>query len=207
MRPESQMPIYQIIALDLANRIYAGEFKEGDKIYGRSTLASEYNVSPETIRKSIKILEDVNIVKSEKGSGVTISSRENALIFIRRFTHMKSLKELEQDARALIEERAKLDRELTDIITKILHYVRTLRNTNPLSPVEVEITENCRFIGKTVGEVKFWENTGGTIVGIKRRGKLILSPGPHADFQLGDILLIIGDENILDRVNIFLEKN
>jgi len=201
------MPIYQIIALDLANRIYAGEFKEGDKIYGRSTLASEYNVSPETIRKSIKILEDVNIVKSEKGSGVTISSRENALIFIRRFTHMKSLKELEQDARALIEERAKLDRELTDIITKILHYVRTLRNTNPLSPVEVEITKNCRFIGKTVGEVKFWENTGGTIVRIKRRAKLILSPGPHADFQLGDIFLIIGDENILDRVNIFLEKN
>lgn len=204
MKTENQMPIYQIIALDIANRIYDGEFKEGEKIYGRSTLAGEYNVSPETIRKSIKILEDVQIVRSEKGSGVIISSRENALKFIRRFSDIKSLKELEQEARSLINERAALDKKLTDTITKILHYSGALRNTNPLSPVEVEITEKCRFIGKTAGEVKFWENTGGTIVAIKRKGQLILSPGPHATFELGDILLIIGDEKIIDRVNLFL---
>ncbi len=206
MKSETHMPIYQIIALDMANRIYDGEFREGEKIYGRSTLAGEYNVSPETIRKSIKILEDLNIVKSEKGSGVIISSRKNALTFIRRFSDMKSLKELEQEARALIEERARLDKKLTETITKILHYTGALRNTNPLSPVEAEITENCRYIGKTVGEVKFWENTGGTIVAIKRKGKLILSPGPHATFESGDILLIIGDENVLNRVNLFLEQ-
>ncbi|KAA5773548.1 GntR family transcriptional regulator, partial [Pseudomonas aeruginosa] len=116
--------------LDIANRIYDGEFKEGEKIYGRSTLAGEYNVSPETIRKSIKILEDVQIVRSEKGSGVIISSRENALKFIRRFSDIKSLKELEQEARSLINERAALDKKLTDTITKILHYSGALRNTN-----------------------------------------------------------------------------
>ena len=206
MTIEKQMPIYQIIALDIANRIYNGEFKEGQKIYGRSVLASEYNVSPETIRKAIKILEDVEIVKSEKGSGVTITSRENALKFIHRFSDIKSLKELEQEARALVKERARLDEQLTNVITKMLHYTRALRNTNPLSPVEVEITEKCRFIGRTAGDVKFWEHTGGTIIAIKRKGKLILSPGPHATFKVGDILLVIGDEKIIERVKAFLEQ-
>ena len=41
---------YLKIALDLANRITRGELQEGSRIYGRSLMASEYQVSPETIR-------------------------------------------------------------------------------------------------------------------------------------------------------------
>ena len=42
------MPIYQKIALDLANKIYTGNIAEGSTLYGRSVLAGKYNVSPET---------------------------------------------------------------------------------------------------------------------------------------------------------------
>ena len=41
---------YLQIALDLVSIIAKEEFSEGSKIYGRSVMASEYNVSPETIR-------------------------------------------------------------------------------------------------------------------------------------------------------------
>ena len=45
---------YLQIALDLATRIAKGELPEGSRIYGRSVMASEYNVSPETIRRALR---------------------------------------------------------------------------------------------------------------------------------------------------------
>ena len=54
-------PVYSQIALDIAMRISRGEIQESTKLYGRSVLASQYGVSPETIRRAIKILEDVQI--------------------------------------------------------------------------------------------------------------------------------------------------
>lgn len=45
------LPQYMQIALSIAGRIAGGDVPEGAKISGRSKLSSEYNVSPETIRK------------------------------------------------------------------------------------------------------------------------------------------------------------
>ncbi|MEK6453448.1 TrkA C-terminal domain-containing protein [Caldifermentibacillus hisashii] len=206
MQIRTQMPAYQRIALDIANRIYNDELKVGDKIFGRSTLASEYHVSPETIRKAIKILEDVEIVKSTKGSGVVITSKENAYKFIHRFSNMESLKDLEKKTKEYLRDRETLDKKIFETIEKIIDYSGKLRNTNPLIPIEVEIPETFRHIGKTVGEVKFWQNTGGTVVGMKRNGQLIISPGPFATFQPGDILLIVGSEQVLQRVTHFFNE-
>ena len=47
---------YLQIALDLATRISKGELPEGSRIYGRSVMASEYNVSPETIRRGQTVI-------------------------------------------------------------------------------------------------------------------------------------------------------
>ena len=98
----AQIPTYERIAIDLANRIYDGKFKVGEKIHGRSTLASEYKVSPETVSRAIKILEDVEIVQSTKGSGIVISSRENAYKYIHRFSNLASIKDLEKEMNTLL---------------------------------------------------------------------------------------------------------
>jgi K+/H+ antiporter YhaU regulatory subunit KhtT len=201
---QAKMPAYERIAIDIANRIYDEKFKVGEKIRGRSTLASEYNVSPETVRKAIKILEDVEIVQSTKGSGVVISSRENAYKYIKRFSGLTTMKELEIQMRTLISERERLDEELGQTVEKMFDFTRKLRHTNPLSPIEVEIPATCIHIGKTIAELMFWQNTGGTIVGIKRKGELTLSPGPYASIQPEDVLLIIGDEKTYERVIHFM---
>ncbi|MEH7106679.1 MULTISPECIES: TrkA C-terminal domain-containing protein [Bacillaceae] len=202
----TQMPTYERIAIDLANRIYNGEFKVGEKIHGRSTLASDYKVSPETVRRAIKILEDVEIVHSTKGSGIIISSRENAFKYISRFSNLESIKDLEKKMNSLMEERNVLDERLFDTLRKILDYSGKLRHTNPLTPIEVEVFPGCTHIGKTISDVKFWQNTGGTVIGIKRNGELIISPGPYVLILEGDILLVIGDEKTLDRVIHFLNE-
>ena len=201
----TQIPTYERIAIDLANRIYDGKFKVGEKIHGRSTLASEYKVSPETVRRAIKILEDVEIVHSTKGSGIVISSRENAFKYIHRFSNLASVKDLKKQMNHLIEEREKLDEQLYETLTKIMDYSDNLRHTNPLAPLEIEIFPGCIHIGKTISDMKFWQNTGGTVIGMKRKGETIISPGPYALIQEGDILLVIGDEKTYERVQHFLE--
>src|SRR3954451_8176804 len=203
---KAQIPTYERIAIDLANRIYDGKFKVGEKIHGRSTLASEYKVSPETVRRAIKILEDVEIVHSTKGSGIVISSRENAYKYIHRFSNLASIKDLEKEINMLVKEKNKIDEQLLDTVKKITDYSTKLRHTNPLAPIEVEVFPGCIHIGKTISEVKFWQNTGGTVIGMKRKGELIISPGPYALIQEGDILLIIGDEQTFDRVIHFMEE-
>jgi K+/H+ antiporter YhaU regulatory subunit KhtT len=202
----TQMPTYERIAIDLANRIYDGKFKVGEKIHGRSTLASEYKVSPETVRRAIKILEDVEIVQSTKGSGIVITSRMNAYKYIQRFSNLASIKDLEKQMNTLISERDNLDQQVFDTLRKIMDYSGKLRHTNPLAPIEVEVFSESIHIGKTISEVKFWQNTGGTVIGMKRKGELIISPGPYALIHKGDILLIIGDEATYERVVHFMEE-
>ncbi|MDP4158013.1 MAG: TrkA C-terminal domain-containing protein, partial [Bacillota bacterium] len=154
----------------------------------------------------IKILEDVEIVRSTKGSGIIISSKENAFKYINRFSNIASVKDLEKQMNSLITEREKLDDQITETLNKIMDYAVKLRHTNPLAPIEVEVLPDCKHIGKTISELNFWQNTGGTVIGMKRSGKMIISPGPYALILEADILLIIGDEQTYERVVHFLTE-
>ena len=61
---------YTRIAISLAERIASGQLKEGDKLSGRSKLSPEYNVSPETIRRTLRLLADMKVVEVKEQSGV-----------------------------------------------------------------------------------------------------------------------------------------
>lgn len=52
-------PRYVKIAMAVAERIYRGEFAIGEKVRGRSTLAGQYGVSPETIRRATSLLSEI----------------------------------------------------------------------------------------------------------------------------------------------------
>ena len=56
------VPRYLKIAVDISARIASGDIIEGEKLKGRSVLSTEYNVSPETIRRAMSILSDKNVV-------------------------------------------------------------------------------------------------------------------------------------------------
>lgn len=56
--PRSRSAKYIKIAVDIATCIARGEYREGQKILGRSSLAGRYNVSPETIRRALAVLEE-----------------------------------------------------------------------------------------------------------------------------------------------------
>lgn len=206
MESKVNEPIYKQIALDIAGRIYNDDMKIGEKIHGRSTLASNYNVSPETVRKAVKLLEDMKVVSSSKGSGVTIISKDNAYNFINRFHSIESVTSLKHDIDSLMREKETIEKNIGEMIERIVDYSNRLRYTNPLTPIEIELPKKCDLIGKSVSESKFWQNTKATIVAIRRNGELIISPGPYLVFEKGDNLLVVGEEDILKKIEIFLKK-
>lgn len=205
MQEGYSIPRYQKIALDIANGIYKGTIKEGERLHGRSTLAGRYGVSPETVRRAIKLLEDVEVVESSKGRGITVISRDNAFIYINKFKNIESINSYKTTLNSLISKKMELEEEMVRIVNKIVDYSVKLNNIRPITPLEIEVPDQSKIIGKSISEVKFWQYTGATIIAIKREGTTLLSPGPYATFQKGDILLVIGDEQVYDAVKLFLE--
>lgn len=199
-------PRYQQIAIDLANRIANGEFAVGEKTHGRSTLAGQYNVSPETIRRAVILLEDMNIVEVAQGSGITVKSKDEAFKFIKRFKNRDSMTSIKKDIENILNEKKKLDESLTTYIDKLLDCSERFKNSNPFAPLELEIPKRSKLIGKTIAEVNFWQHTGATIIGIRRGDSLILSPGPYAIFMEGDVYIMIGEESSYERVKTFLNE-
>lgn len=197
-------PRYQQIAADVAAKIAGGRYKIGDKIYARSSLASQYGVSAETARRAICVLSDMNIVESEKGSGVIIKSQENAVKFIKQFQDIQTVNELKKDITAYIEKQLQDSRILENKIFELIDKIDRFKTINPFIPFEITIKKTALHIGKTLSEINFWHNTAATVIGIKHEETLLMSPGPYAALNEGDTVYFVGDDNCYTRVLKFL---
>ena len=197
-------PVYQQIAVDIASKVVNGKYPVGEKIKGRSTMASFYNVSPETIRKAICILEDVGIVAIYPGGGVEIISAEAAKDFLEKYNDISSLNSIKKNILDIISEQNEQTRKLKDMVNELLDCTERFQDLNPFTPFEIEITKQMKHLGKTVSEMNFWQNTMATIIAIKRNDKIILSPGSYASFKEGDRIYVIATEESYNRVKLFL---
>ncbi|WP_125152939.1 TrkA C-terminal domain-containing protein [Clostridium rectalis] len=196
--------VYKNIALDIANKILIGELKTDEKISGRSTLASMYNVSPETIRRAIALLEDMRVVSSTKGSGIEILSVSAAERFIEKNKDNEYLSTVKENIFRLIDKKKELDTEIQLNFEKILDFIDRFRNITPFTLIEVEINEGCKVIGKKINELRFWQATGATVVAYRRKDDIMISPGPNYIFREGDTIVVIGNNNVYDKVYNFI---
>ena len=111
---------YLQIALDLATRIAKGELAEGQRIYGRSVMASEYNVSPETIRRSLWLLSDMKVVEVKPQSGAVVLSSDNAKRYIETFQESAKADSLRRQVNALMEEAEEVHKRLSDAMAAFM---------------------------------------------------------------------------------------
>ena len=204
MSRRTNSPAYLKIALDIASRIVNGDFIEGKKLSGRSTLVGIYNVSPETIRRSIALLQDMDVVVVEEKSGITIKSKTNAGSFLEKFKTKNEFATIKHDIYSLIEEKKELESKLENKINDLIEFATQLRNVGLIVPYESLVEPNSLIIGKTLGELNFWNNTGATIIGVKREGKLYLSPGPYLAIKNGDIIVCVGESEVIENVNNYI---
>lgn len=204
MSRRTNSPAYLKIALDIASRIVNGDFIEGKKLSGRSTLVGIYNVSPETIRRSIALLQDMDVVVVEEKSGITIKSKTNAGSFLEKFKTKNEFATIKHDIYSLIEDKKELESKLENKINDLIEFATQLRNVGLIVPYESLVEPNSLIIGKTLGELNFWNNTGATIIGVKREGKLYLSPGPYLAIKNGDIIVYVGESEVIENVNNYI---
>lgn len=184
---------YLQIALDLATRIAKGELTEGSRIYGRSVMASEYNVSPETIRRALRLLSDMKVVEVKPQSGAIVLSADNARRYIENFAESTDTRSLQKHLKELMVEYTNLQHQITETMSALLKSRDTFAAAGePFPNYEVPVPKNSPLIGQSIGSLKFWQSTGGTIVAIRRGQTVILSPGPYAELYAGDVIILVG---------------
>jgi DNA-binding GntR family transcriptional regulator len=111
------------IAMDIAERIASGEYKEGQKVSGRSTLSGLYNVSPETIRRALSLLQESGVVKVVPGTGVIVNSVESAEEYLAESSQYKVIKEMQERLSKLVLERNRINSEVERLTSELLEYI------------------------------------------------------------------------------------
>ncbi len=195
---------YVSIALDIANKILNGEFREKQKISGRSTLASMYNVSPETIRRAIVLLEEMDVVNSNRGSGIDVISKTAAEKFIEKHKSSMYISSIKDDIKDLMLQKKKIDEQIQISFDTIFDYTDRFKSDSPYTFIEIKVTADSKKIGKKINEVRLWQITGTTMVAYRRNSETVISPGPDYVFEEGDTIVVIGSNNVYEKVYEFL---
>ena len=206
-RHNVSLPRYMLVAHDMACKIADGLYKEGETVYARSALASQYGVSSETARRAICVLDDLGIVESTKGSGVKIVSYEKAVEYARHSGDFSSIHDLREDLLECVKKQRDDCDELNALLETLIKKSEHFSTSNPFVPFQTKIAEGSHVDGKTLAELNFWHNTLATVVALRKGEELILSPGPYAALRAGDVLYYIGDSGCIDRVNRFLGQS
>lgn len=185
--------------MDIATRISHGEFKEGERIFGRSALASEYKTSPETIRRALKLLADMKVVEVKPQSGTTVLSNDNALRYVSSAESEDSVHDLFAELREIKDEYGALNARLVDTVETLARSRYSFAEAaSPLPNYEISVPDDSPLIGKNIGSLQFWQETGTTIIAIRRGQNVIISPGPTAELYGGDVIILIGTTDAVD---------
>lgn len=192
---------YTRIAISLAERIASGQLKEGDKLSGRSKLSPEYNVSPETIRRTLRLLADMKVVEVKEQSGVYVLSADNARRYLHNFAYQTDIRGKQQQLKELLVRQEHLNRQMAALCRDILD--ETSQTPDALPNYYCRIPDDWPHSGTTVGALRFWQATGATIVAIRRGLSYIVSPGPYAELYAGDAVIFVGGVKAREAVSHF----
>ena len=133
----------------------------------------------------------MKVVAVKPQSGVVVLSTDSARRYIANFEESAGERALLGQLKSLAAEHEALGRRLNETADALSRHWETSCET-PFPNYEIPIPKDSPLIGKTVGESRFWQCTGGTIVAIRRGRSLILSPGPYMEFYAGDIIILVG---------------
>lgn len=182
---------YQEIAIQIAHSIVISEYREGERIHGRSTLAGRFNVSPETIRRAIAILQNAGVVMVNQGIGITVTSKAQADKFLRAFDQKTEIHVFLDELKDYMDKRRELDLKIEGHLNKILLYTDRVMS-RWMDVAEVEVRKNSEAAGKTLTQLRIRERTGLTVIAVVRNGIEQFSPSTNFIIEGGDILLVVG---------------
>ncbi|MCI8455357.1 MAG: GntR family transcriptional regulator [Lachnospiraceae bacterium] len=204
MKQSGVPPVYLQVAFDIAAKIVSGELKEGERFSGRSLMGSRYGVSSETIRRGMALLKDLGIVSVQANSGSQVLSKKRAKEYVDQYQAGRDLWKLKTRLRELTAQRDALNEEINRVFNQISDLQMRFHTSDRIRTYKFELSESSAVIGKSIGELCFRQETGGTIVAIQREGEILFSPGPQTIFAVGDILTIACEFSGIERISAIL---
>lgn len=200
MKTKSRPPIYSQVAYDIASKIASGALAEQERFSGRSLMGSQYGVSPETIRRALRLLSDMGIVTVQENVGSQVVSRQRAQEYVEHHALGRDLLTLKSELSRLMLQRKQLDDRITDIIGQITDLSDRFRNSDRLRTYEFSVPKSSAIEGKSISDVEFRKFTGATIVAVRRGNEIVLSPSPKTILNEDDRLVVACDLADVDRV-------
>ena len=190
MKNQPALPVYAQIAYDIAAKIACGEIKEQERFSGRSLMGAQYRVSPETIRRAMRLLSDMGITEIRENVGSVVLSKARAVEYVEQYQAGSDMSRLKCELRTLIEERDRLNEKITETYRKIFDLSERFRHSDRLRTYEFLLPPESPVAGKDIGTLRFRQQTGATVVAVRRGEEICLSPGPGFRFEPQDILIV-----------------
>ena len=204
MKQSSAPPVYSQVAFDIASKIVSGELREGQRFTGRSLMGSQYGVSSETIRRAMRHLEDMGIVTTQNNVGSTVLSQKRAVEYVEQYQAYHDLLALRAELRELLARRDALNEEINQMFQRIMDLSERFRSSDRLRTYEFRVSPGP-MAGRSIGELRFRQRTGATIVAVREGGEILLSPGPDTVLAEGDVLVVACELSQLEAVSRLLD--
>ncbi len=207
MKNQLHNPIYAQIAYDIASKIACGEIKESEKFSGRSLMGAQYRVSPETIRRAMRLLSDMGITEIRENVGSQVLSQKRAAEYVEQYQAGSDMSRLKCELRALIEQRDRINGQIDETYRKILDLSERFHHSDRLRTYEFALATDSPAVGKDIGTLQFRQCTGGTVVAVRREEEIRLSPGPGFTLNPGDVLVVACDISQIADVSALLSSS
>lgn len=196
-------PIYERVAYEIAIQIANGQYTEGAKIKGRSLASTQFNVSTETMRKALNVLQEHGVIVIKEQSGAEVVSKAKALAYSEVFKDEVALKNSFQSFHALVDESKTIQQRIKKELTRLQKKYDINHSSTPIRTFDYQLSEVHPLVGQPNQAMNFYQLTGATLYGIV--GTITLSsPSSEYVFQPFDILYFSGDDTVMHRTTEFL---
>lgn len=104
----------------------------------------------------------MKVVDVKPQSGAVVLSADSARRYIENFSEDADIHSLRLQLKALLAESAEVNRRMADTVSALVKGQDTFAAAGqPLPNYEVPVPKDSPLIGKSIGELKFWQSTGG----------------------------------------------
>ncbi len=188
-----KLPQYMRIAADLASKIAKSEYEVDGRLPGKSTLSSAYGVSQETVRKAVNLLSDMGVVRIIENSGTIVISKEAAKRYLETIKIREEQAGLRDQLRSMFDDYNELGKRILEISESIVSSASLpLPADRSITMYEMTVPDTSDKVNMCIGDLRFWQCTGATIVAVKRGQRITVSPGPYATLHAGDVIVYVG---------------
>lgn len=193
---------YLAIAYQIAKRIVSGQLLEGRRLSGRTLLSSEYQVSSETIRKAIKVLETYGVVESIERSGIVIVSQKAAETYMSRYVSQKEDRRLIKDTEDALKELSLAESKAQHLTRKLISVTRT--GFFPFDFFTFDIQAHHPHVGQTLQEMDLKRHTGALVIGYEKSGLFYQNPEATLLIEADMTLYLLGDLTVQKKTEEYL---